>query len=549
MDNFFQSGPTLKNSFNDPLLFDLSNLYSENYLKQFEEDLLQFGDRVINEYHPHSVLAEKNPPEHRPYSPWGEREDLIVMHPSWKALQNMVAKDGVVACGYEREKGSFSRLYQMIRIMVLHPSSAFFTCPLAMTDGAARVFELMGADKNDKEAFEKLTTRDENLFWTSGQWMTEKAGGSDVSNSETYATNDDKGYKLHGKKWFTSAVTSDVSLALAQHMKNGKSIGLSLFLIHLRDKNGKLQNIEVQRLKDKLGTKALPTAELHLNGAPAKLISEPGKGVKAISSILNITRIYNSACSVGTFHRGMMLTKDYATKRIAFGKKLIEHPLHLKTLAELQVLCDANVHLLFFVSTLLGKDETSNLDENEQLVLRLLTPILKLWTAKSAVQSISEICESFGGAGYVEDTEIPKLLRDSQVFPIWEGTTNVLCLDVLRVLSKKDNTRKILQYLDERLDALPSKVSEDKKILIDLKETTVALINRMDVEGPLFSQLNARTLSYSLAQLFAGISMYKLSLSEKTRYKMSYKLYMSSITNDTLYDANSIEIFKQVLST
>jgi hypothetical protein len=166
-------------------------------------------------------------------------------------------------------------------------------------------------------------------------------------------------------------------------------------------------------------------------------VGEAGGGVKKIASLFNITRIYNAVSSASYMRRGQALARDYAPKRIAFGKPLSEHPLHLETLAELQVECEAAFHLSMYLCELLGKEETGKATEEESRTLRLLTPVAKLFTAKQAVAHSSEILESFGGAGYIEDTGLPRLLRDSQVLSIWEGTTNVLSLDLLRAIAKE----------------------------------------------------------------------------------------------------------------
>jgi len=543
MPDFIQQGPQLTNAFDDPFLFDLLSFYANPVYQSEQKSLYSFGQKVITKYHPHALMAEQNPPIHEPYSPWGKRVDQIIVHPSWEKLHAMVAEDGIVACGYERKFSSSSRLLQMLRIMVLHPSSAFYTCPLAMTDGAAKVLELNKHSNISPHIFKNLTSRDSNNFWTAGQWMTEKVGGSDVSQSETYAEKtDNENYKLFGKKWFTSAITANISMALAQHTENGQHLGLSLFMVELKDDNGELQNIEVQRLKNKLGTKALPTAELHLNGAPAKLIGTPGKGVKSISSILNISRVYNAACSVGALHRGLLLAYDYSKKRKAFGKTLSEHPLHRQTLIKIRVLFEANLHLLFFVSKLLGKDDLGELSETESKLIRLLTPVLKLWTAKSTIQSISEICESFGGAGYIEDTEIPRLLRDSQVFPIWEGTTNILSLDTLRVFSKKGFLDVAFSFIDHEISRITDELKTEKDKLIALKDKLSTEAQNNDEHGPNYAQTNARAFSYGLAALFSGLSMLQFAESKKQdkKYLANYQLFMSGHNSIRFYSPQEI---------
>ena len=187
--------------------------------------------------------------------------------------------------------------------------------------------------------------------------------------------------------------------------------------------------------KDKLGTRKVPTAELTLTGTPAQLVKGTTDGVRNIAPLLNITRLWNGISAVALMHRGLALAADYARKRVAFGAPLSEKPLHMDTLTGLEAEAEAAFYLAFYVAELTGRDETDELSEDDALLLRLLTPVMKLTTGKQAVVVASEVLETFGGAGYIEDTGLPQLLRDAQVLPIWEGTTNVLSLDALRALA------------------------------------------------------------------------------------------------------------------
>jgi hypothetical protein len=214
--------------------------------------------------------------------------------------------------------------------------------------------------------------------------------------------------------------------------------GLALFYLETHDADGNLNHILVHRLKDKLGTRKVPTAELTLDGSLAQPVLGLDNGVRNIAPMLNVTRTWNAVSAVSYMRRGLALAADYAARRIAFGAPLSEKPLHVETLAGLQAEFEAGFHLTFAAIDLMGREEAGEADEAQRSLLRLLTPVAKLMTGKQAVAVLSEIVESFGGAGYVEDTGLPALLRDAQVFPIWEGTTNVLSLDVLRVLAGGD---------------------------------------------------------------------------------------------------------------
>jgi alkylation response protein AidB-like acyl-CoA dehydrogenase len=309
-----------------------------------------------------------------------------------------------------------------------------------MTDGAARTFLGSGNQALIDRAVPHLITRDPDQFWTAGQWMTELTGGSDVGLTETVAQKDPEsdGYRLYGRKWFTSAISSQMALTLARPEGNPPGgRGLALFYVETRDSAGRPRNIEVNRLKDKLGTRKVPTAELTLNGTPAQLVQGTTDGIRNIAPLLNITRLWNGISAVALMRRGVALACDYSRKRIAFGAALSEKPLHMDTLAGLEAEAEAAFHLAFYVAELTGRNETNEISDDDAALLRLLTPIMKLTTAKQAVAVASEVLECFGGAGYVEDTGLPLLLRDSQVLPIWEGTTNVLALDTLRALNEE----------------------------------------------------------------------------------------------------------------
>ncbi len=422
-----------------------------------------------------------------------------------------------MATGYERKFGIHSRCVQFAKLYLFHPSSAFVTCPLAMSDGAARALELFGSEELKKGAFQLLTSRDPDRFWTSGQWMTEKTGGSDVSGTSTIAKPlGGDHYGLHGVKWFTSATTSQMAMALARiEGRPDGSRGLSLFYIPVRNEAGQLQNIEIMRLKDKLGTRAMPTAELRLKGTPARLVGDEGNGVRKIASLFNITRMYNAVCALAGARRALALALDYSQRRSAFGRKLSEHPLHAETLAELVVEFEGNFVLTFHLAELLGREELGQASVEEAAMLRMLTPIAKLYTAKSCMAITSEAVEAMGGAGYIEDTGLPALHRNAQVFSIWEGTTNVLSLDVLRAIEKDNAFPPFVEGILKRISAggaagLESEVAAVKTACGELS----LFLQRAKQEGPDFAQATARQLAFSLARTCAASLLIEKAVSD-----------------------------------
>lgn len=411
----------------------------ETALAAVEPELESMGRLAGGDLYQMQLADRLNEPRHTPWDAWGNRVDLIEVSPLWQQAEKLAAQSGLVAIPYERAHGRHARIHQFALVYLFTPSTDVYSCPLAMTDGAARILSNCGNRDLADRALARLTDRNPDAFWTSGQWMTESTGGSDVGISETIARRENAKqpgeiWRLHGRKWFTSAVTSQMALTLARPEGNppgGK--GLALFYLETHRDDGSLNNIVVHRLKDKLGTRKVPTAELTLDGTIAAPVAGLDNGVRNIAPMLNITRTWNSVSAVSYMRRGLALAADYASRRVAFGAPLSEKALHVATLAGLQAEFEAGFHLTFAVVELLGREEAGEADESQLNLLRLLTPVAKLMTGKQSVAVLSEIVESFGGAGYVEDTGVPRLLRDAQVFPIWEGTTNVLSLDVLRV--------------------------------------------------------------------------------------------------------------------
>jgi acyl-CoA dehydrogenase len=432
--------PQLKNQYDDDRVLRsyLKRTLSADMLLEIEPALREMGELSAGALYQMQLADRLNEPSHIPFDAWGNRIDKVELTPLWREARRIAATRGVIATAYERKHGAHSRIHQFALAYLFTPSSDLYSCPLAMTDGAARALLASGNRKLIERALPRLTSRDPDQFWTSGQWMTEITGGSDVGLSQTIARRDDDDiWRLSGLKWFASAVTSEMALTLARPQGNpAGGRGLALFYVETRDAQGRLHNITVNRLKDKLGTRKVPTAELTLNATPAELVTGEQDGVRAIAPMLNLTRTWNAVSAASYMRRGLVLARDYAKKRSAFGAPLSEKPLHLDTLAEAQAEFEAAFHLAFQLAEWIGKDEADALSPDEKSLLRLLTPIVKLTTAKQSVAVLSEVIEAFGGAGYVEDSGLPMLLRDAQVFPIWEGTTNVLALDGLRALNE-----------------------------------------------------------------------------------------------------------------
>jgi alkylation response protein AidB-like acyl-CoA dehydrogenase len=448
---FFQTPPSLPNQYDDDRVLRgyLHRRLPQPVLARWSDELRSMGELAGGELFALQLADRDNEPQLVQWDAWGRRIDEVRLTPLWQRVAPIAAEKGLVAIPYERSDGAFSRLLQFALVYLFEPSTDTYTCPLAMSDGAAKTLLASGNRPLIERAVARLTDRNFAHAWTSGQWMTERTGGSDVGRSKSVARAVDGQYRLYGTKWFSSAVTAQMALALARPEGNEPGAkGLALFYVETRGADGGLQGISINRLKDKLGTRKLPTAELALDGCAAVPVAGLNHGVRAVTPMLAVTRAWNAVCSVAAMRRAVALCRDYARRREAFGAPLAEVPLHQELLADLQAETEGAFHLAFRLAELLGLEEVGEATDAERALLRMLTPIAKLTLGKQAVAVASEAIEAFGGAGYVEDTGLPRLLRDAQVLPIWEGTTNVLALDSLRALRDPATWPALLAELD-----------------------------------------------------------------------------------------------------
>ncbi|XP_063396857.1 acyl-CoA dehydrogenase family member 11-like isoform X5 [Mytilus trossulus] len=471
LGHFTQPKPKLGNFLkqDQTLLKILQKNIPKQHYQTVEDDLLRFSERIAIEIDDLGFQCEKEKPYVQTFDAWGNRVDQLVTCEAWKKMHKISAEEGLISLGYENPKEEWRRLHQMSKLYIFASSSGLYSCPLAMTDGAATIIRRIENPTSQLlKAFENLTSRNPEEFWTSGQWMTEKKGGSDVaSGTETVTVEQDYGsYRLHGYKWFSSATDSDMAFTLARVVDKQNNViegtkGLSLFYLETKKNDGSLNNIQIINLKDKLGTRQLPTAELLLVGTSAVRISDLGKGVAGISSMLTLTRIHNAVAACSSMRKLLILSKDYSLKREAFGNLLYNYPLHVQTLARLE-----------------------------------------------AMSVSSEGLESFGGQGYIEETGLPNFLRDAQVLTIWEGTTNILSLDVLRCISKS-NGQALISFkndVDNKLSSTPSELSKEAEKLQMALKSVLQFVTKNQGNLDVLS-FAARDLSYSLSRIYMGTLM------------------------------------------
>jgi alkylation response protein AidB-like acyl-CoA dehydrogenase len=492
MDPFVQDGPQPSNRFRSDrtLRHALERILPADVFAEAASELDEMGERAVGDLRALAERAERNPPRHVPFDAWARRIDRIDVDPAWLDLVEFGKRAGLVATAYEPRFGAHARVIQFALIDLWNPASATAGCPLSMSDAAARV--LLNEDEELAARYAPRLTARENA-WTSGQWMTEKEGGSDVGRTGTVARQHGDGtWTLHGTKWFTSATTADMALALARPEGAGDgSRALSLFALELRAPDGPWNGITVRRLKDKLGTKALPTAELDLDGTLAVPVGGIGRGVPKVAPMLNITRVWAAVGSLSAIGGGLSLARDFARKREAFGRPLKELPAHRGWIARIAAEYDASNAICYRAAELLGQMER---DGTQVELARVVIPLTKLVVARRGVWATSNLIESFGGAGYIEDTGLPRILRDAHVNCIWEGTTSVMALDVLRAIRREETVRAWLDDVERAVRA------HDHPLLAEPAQAIGAALDEIKRIEP--DERNARRLAWGMARTY-----------------------------------------------
>ncbi|KAI0685807.1 acyl-CoA dehydrogenase/oxidase [Cytidiella melzeri] len=474
----------------------LKRLAPSDAFVEINQDLERFGSVVLSTLR--DLSARTSEPKLVQYDHWGQRVDNLETSEGWRGLKAKMQEEGIVGIYYERRHKELSRVHGFMKQLVATGDTDVIFCPLSMTDGAARVVELVGTPMMKQDILPRLTSRQPDIAYTAGQWMTERAGGSDVSQTETVATPVPHAtspygpiYSINGFKWFSSATDGDVALALARTgPPNSGSRGLSLFLIPLRfpiirppgapRPSALTNNIRVHRLKNKFGSKILPTAELSLEGSEAYLVGPLNEGVKHITPVLNITRVHSAVSSTGYVRRCLAAATAYSKVRaINGGKQLLKDtPLHVAELAKVNLAYRALSHFVFGTVVLLGKTECGRASKEEEFRLRMLTSAVKGFAAEKASSVIEECMAAMGGQGYMEETGVGTNLRDAIVEKIWEGTITVLSLDIVRAASKPGVLQAFMSWAENILSSCPQDLSGQISSQLTVLRTALEEVSR-----------------------------------------------------------------------
>ncbi|MHC2279389.1 putative acyl-CoA dehydrogenase [Bradyrhizobium diazoefficiens] len=403
-------------------------------------------------------VANENTPKLRTFDAKGNRRDQVEFHPAYHELMAHSAHAGVHNSTWTADGKPAGDAAEVIRAAKFYIASQVETghlCPITMTrasvaalamqpDLLARVMPVLATKSYDPTFVPWWDKRGMTL----GMGMTEKQGGTDVRANLTRAVRDGDAYRITGHKWFMSAPMCDAFLVLAQADE-----GLTCFFMPRFVPDGSVNAIQFQRLKDKLGNRSNASSEVEFAGAYAERVGEEGKGIRTIIQMVQLTRQDCAIASTGLMRSGLAHALHHARHRSVFQKHLADQPLMQAVLSDMALHVEASVALVMRLCR--AFDRTPH-DAAEAAYMRLLTPAIKYWTCKSAPSFLYEAMECLGGNGYVEDGILARHYRESPVNAIWEGSGNVMCLDVLRALSREpEAAMAVLQSLAAETKGLP----------------------------------------------------------------------------------------------
>ena len=415
--------------------------------------------------------ANENPPALRTHDRFGQRVDEVEFHPAWHELMRLSIEHGLAGLPWAHQK-SGSHVARAAMLMLASQNEAGHICPVSMTYSSiptlrkqpelAREWERRILSARYDPDFRPLPEKSGALI---GMALTEKQGGSDVRSNVTLAEAIEGGsacveYSITGHKWFCSAPMCDGFLVLAQALK-----GLTCFLLPRWTPDGERNRFRIQRLKPKLGNRSNASCEVEFDRAWARRVGEEGRGVATIIEMIQHTRLDCVIGSASLMRQALVQAIHHAQHRKAFGRRLIDQPLMQNVLADLCLESEAATVLMMRLAR--AFDERAA-DAGEHGFARLATAVAKFWITKRAPAQVNEALECLGGNGYVEECILPRLYREAPVNSVWEGAGNVICLDILRALSKEPEALasvgdeiRLARGADRRFDSFSKRLEED----------------------------------------------------------------------------------------
>lgn len=475
--NFYEEDPQLR-----ALLKDLMD---EEFFEYADRELLAFGEKCANEIDQRARFTDREgQPKLIKFDAYGDDISEVWVNDGYRKTVENSYNTGIVGYVHKEipelgRRGNY--IYSYAQGYLLSQTEPGFYCPVTLTMATAYLLDQYASPELKEKFLPHVISTGEKTLYEGATFLTERQGGSDVGANLVKAVQTSDGYKLYGEKYFASnAGMCGVAMVLAR--KEGAPAGtkgLTLFAAPWRKDDGKLNSIKIRRLKDKLGVRAVPSAEVEFEGAEAYVVGDPTKGFYYMMEALNLSRVCNTVASLGIMRRAYSEARQYALKRDAFGKKLADFPIIKDSLVKMAVKLEIETRTVFKYLPLFEKvmRNEPGVSEKDIVLNRLYIALLKKETAEQAVHFAHEAIEMYGGNGYIEDFVTPRLLRDAQVLTVWEGTANILGLEVLRLMEKFNAGGLFLEEMKvriagmngEHVDQVRGGIEQLEKLLVSLQ--------------------------------------------------------------------------------
>lgn len=440
----------------DPALQELADLYlDEGNLARLQPALIRMGELVGSHLEDLALTADKNPPTLQIRARNGADLEMVHKHPSYVELEKVAFGEfGLAAMSHRAGVfGAETKLPPMVKyaLVFLFVQAEFgLCCPLSMTDSLTRTLVKFGSKELIDRYFEQLTSQDIDQLFQGSMFMTEQIAGSDVGAIETTARLVDGTWKLSGDKWFCSNPDAELGMVLARPEGGAPGTGgLSLFLLPRTLPDGTRNSYRILRLKEKMGTKSMASGEIALKDATAYLVGDPGQGFRQMTDMINMSRLANGVRSAGMMRRSVSEALFISRHRTAFGRRLIDLPLMRRQLMKLLVTAEQARSMVFHTAKVLQAADAG--DPEMARVLRILTPLIKFRTCRDARKVAGDGMEVRGGCGYIEEWSDARILRDAHLGSIWEGTSNIVALDVARATRRAGSLEALRAYANTLL--------------------------------------------------------------------------------------------------
>lgn len=426
-------------------------------IQHFEPHFSRLGDVAGGRLDTLARLVDRNPPvlEHR--DRFGTELDTIVYHPAYREMEKIGFEDFKLhamchAPGHFGLDRPAPQIAKYVFQYLISQSEFGMMCPLSITDATIHVLKTSASEELKAYLLPKMLSTDMATLWKGTQFMTERAGGSDVSQLETVARFEDGTWRLYGDKWFASHTDAHIALILArpEGAPSGNA-GIALFALPRYLPDGSRNQYRIARMKEKLGTKSLATCELVLEGAVAYLVGDPTQGLKQMMDQVNMSRLSHGVRAAGMMRRCLNEALQVAFNRDAFGKRLIRHPLLRRQIMKILVPAEQALSLSMMAAGYMDQARQGSNEASQ--VIRILTPLVKFRACRDAISATRAAMETRGGNGYIEEWVNAKMVRDSHIGVLWEGTSNINAIDVVRRAVTKAKAHTVLHaVLKEKLD-------------------------------------------------------------------------------------------------